>query len=160
MQGAVEKRRTTLANKKAEKANTTPGDGQGSNPGSGASTPQPQSGVLHPPPQEPPHVQQPQQQVMTLPNQGPLALPGPYGEQAYMGMQPPMQMQMQQPQVYGGHPGHPHGHAHAHSLPLPPPMQMVSSGQAGGQMVFQFPAQPVPPPPGHPHSAMHPGQHY
>ncbi|KAK3987682.1 hypothetical protein QBC44DRAFT_399875 [Cladorrhinum sp. PSN332] len=152
MQGAVEKRRTTLANKKAEKASTNEG---GSNPGSGASTPQPQSGVLHPPPQEP---HQPQQQMMTLPTQGPLALPGPYGDQGYVGMQPPIQMQMQQPQGYGGH-GHPHGHGHghghAHPLPPPSPMQMVPGGQPGGQMVFQFPAQPQ-----HPHPGFAPGQHY
>ncbi|KAK4160164.1 hypothetical protein QBC43DRAFT_245928 [Cladorrhinum sp. PSN259] len=151
MQGAVEKRRTTLANKKAEKATT--GEG-GSNPGSGASTPQPQSGVLHPPPQEPSHQTQQQQMMVTLPNQGPLALPGPYGDQGYMGMQPPMQMQMQQPQVYGGH-GHLHGHPH--QLPPPSPMQMVPGGQPGGQMVFQF---PVAQPPLNPHQPLHPGQHY
>ncbi|KAK4231633.1 hypothetical protein QBC38DRAFT_200727 [Podospora fimiseda] len=153
MQGAVEKRRTTLANKKAEKA----GDG-GSNPGSGSSTPQPQSGVLHPPPQV---VQEPAQQppppppqMMSITNSGLLALPGSYGDQGYMGMQPPIQMQMQQPQGYGGH-GLGHSHGHPHGLPPSSPMQMVHGGQPGGQMVFQFPAAPPPP-----HQGYAPGQHY
>ncbi|KAK4187904.1 hypothetical protein QBC35DRAFT_217288 [Podospora australis] len=130
MQGAVEKRRNTLANKKAEKAGTS---GENSQPGSGASTPQPQM----PPTQPPPHPQQQPQVMMMLQQQppqplmpshpGPLALPGV--PQVGGLMQP---LPMQQPHGWG-----PQGTA----------PQMVPGGP-GGQMVFSFPV--VPPPP-HPH---------
>ncbi|KAK4658261.1 hypothetical protein QC762_100550 [Podospora pseudocomata] len=147
MQGAVEKRRTTLANKKAEKATGRPGEDSapGSANHSGASTPQPQPQMLPQPPQVQalPPVQhqipahQPPMGMMM--GSGPLALPGgpppppaPHGPPVLVQprtLQPPPAMQ--QPQPWG------------------PPS--IMPGQAG-QMVFSFP----PPPhqfhghPGHP----------
>ncbi|KAK4202918.1 hypothetical protein QBC40DRAFT_262909 [Triangularia verruculosa] len=146
MQGAVEKRRTTLANKKAEKATGRPGEDSapGSANHSGASTPQPQSQMLPQPPQAPPpqHIQHPLQGhpppmgMMMVP--GPLALPGgppplplpqgPVGLVQPRTLQPPPAMQ--------------------HPQPWGPP---IVPGQ-GGQMVFSFPSAPHPlhGHPGHP----------
>ncbi|KAK0732390.1 hypothetical protein B0T21DRAFT_412570 [Apiosordaria backusii] len=147
MQGAVEKRRTTLANKKAEKATGRPGDDSapGSANHSGASTPQPQPQMLPQPPQTQPqpqvhhqhHAHPPPMPMMMVP--GPLALPGgpppPPPPQGPGGLVQPRTLQpppaMQHPQPWG--PG-----------PMVP-------GQ-GGQMVFSFPSVPHPlhGHPGHP----------